>query len=127
MLGIVVNTKFEGIHNYPNAPKEVEFLRVPHRHEFHVHVEMETFHDDREIEFIMVKRALDKKLNELYGDIEIGRTSCEQIAIVVQAWAKAKYPLPAEILEKYPNENPTRGVNVTVMEDNENGAFVREF
>jgi hypothetical protein len=128
MLGIIVQTKFEGIHNYPDAPKEVAFLRTPHRHEFHVNLQMETFHDDREIEFIMVKRALDAKLQFLYGCIDIGKTSCEQIATVIQAWAKATYPVPENIIDTYPEiVNLTRRVNVIVMEDDENGAFVKEF
>ncbi len=126
MLGIIVQTMFEGIHNYPNAPKEVEFLRVPHRHIFNVNLQIETFHDDREIEFIMVKRALDAKLQFLYGCVDIGKTSCEQIATTIQSWVKATYPLPESVLENG-RDNPLRLVNVTVMEDNENGAFVKEF
>ena len=55
---ILIKTSFEGFHKYENAPEEVAFLRVLHRHTFNVEVEMETFHNDREIEFIMVQHEL---------------------------------------------------------------------
>ena len=54
----------EGIHFYPNAPEEVSFLRHPHRHMFHFRVEMEVFHDNRDVEFIMWKREMES----LYSD-----------------------------------------------------------
>jgi hypothetical protein len=122
MLGIIVRTQFEGVHCYPEAPEGVEFLRVPHRHIFHVEAEIETFHDDRELEFILVKREIDKFL--AISD-NIGRTSCEQIAKRVSAFIKASYPLPGKTQED--EDGCTRKVNVKVFEDNENGAFVREF
>lgn len=118
MLGIIVKTDFEGIHCYPKAPDEVKFLRVPHRHVFHVEVEVETFHEDREIEFIKLKHELDQKIDLDYGKVDLGTTSCEQIAVNLQTWIKKRYE---------PYHHNTRKVNVKVFEDLENGAFVKEF
>ena len=56
---IFVTFQKEGIHRYPDAPEGVEFLRHPHRHMFHFRVEIEVFHDDRDIEFILFKRELE--------------------------------------------------------------------
>jgi len=55
---IFITTSFEGVHCYPSAPEGVVFLRVPHRHIFGVRVEVEVYHDDRELEFILLKRKI---------------------------------------------------------------------
>ena len=106
----------EGIHKYPAAltdPKlvtgdeyDVSFLGYPHRHIFHFKVEIQVFHDDRDIEFIQFKRWLEN----LYatGTLELDYKSCEMICD----------DLAKQINNKYPN----RKLNITVSEDNENGA-----
>ena len=63
---IWVTFKKEGIHKYPAALEDpalatgdeydVSFLGYPHRHIFHFKVEIEVFHNDRDIEFIQFKR-----------------------------------------------------------------------
>ena len=106
----------EGIHKYPAAltdPKlatgdeyDVSFLGYPHRHIFHFKVEIQVFHDDRDIEFIQFKRWLEN----LYatGTLELDYKSCEMICD----------DLAKQINNRYPN----RKLNITVSEDNENGA-----
>lgn len=109
-----IKTQFEGIHCYPDAPDEVSFLRYPHRHIFHVIVELDVFDDDREIEFIMAKHKLNKWLEakkDFNGVVQMGTTSCEQMA-------KAIITFMADIV---PSGNK-REIFVTVMEDGENGA-----
>lgn len=113
MQFIIVRTQFEGIHCYPAAPEEVAFLRHPHRHMFHVEVEIEVFHDDRELEFIMVKRDLDKFLQSIKAVLT---ASCEMIACKIQSYIK----------EQYPSGSHSRFVNVKVFEDGENGAYIIE-
>ena len=56
---IWVTFQKEGIHKYPDAPKEVEFLKYPHRHIFKFKVAIEVFHGDRDIEFFIFKRCLE--------------------------------------------------------------------
>jgi hypothetical protein len=106
---IVVKTRAEGFHNWPDAPDEVAFLRANHRHEFHYELEIEVDHNDRELEFILVKRWLDSVIPR--G--ELGHQSCEMIATAILEAAAKKYGV-------------VRFISVGVFEDGENGAFVRQ-
>lgn len=110
---IIVRTQYEGIHRYKNAPKQVEFLRTYHRHIFHIETKIEVFHNDRDLEFIMVKQAIntyfDSFLNR-FDVYEMGDQSCEMIAENLIKFLKTKYG--------------ERKITVSVFEDNENGAVV---
>lgn len=57
---IVVRFQFEGIHSWPGAPQDgpTPFLRDPHRHVFHVTAHRPVTHDDRDVEFIQLKRVM---------------------------------------------------------------------
>jgi len=102
---IIVRTRFEGIHSWPDCPYEdVAFLKNPHRHEFWVEVEIEVSHNDREVEFIMAKRELEEYVVLRYAGEDLGSKSCEDIA--------------EEIL----NSGILPFCSVIVLEDGENGA-----
>ena len=113
---IWVTFEREGIHKYPAAltdpnlatggEDDVSFLGYPHRHMFKFRVGIEVFHDDRDIEFIQFKRWLEK----LYGDgtLELDYKSCEMIAQDLAETIHAVYP--------------GRAMEITVSEDDENGA-----
>jgi hypothetical protein len=115
---IWVTFQKEGVHLYPAAatdPKlatgnwdDVSFLGLPHRHIFHFRVEIEVYHDDRDIEFIQFKRWLERLYSQ--GTLELNHKSCEMIA----------QELAGSINERYPNRNMT----ISVSEDNENGAII---
>lgn len=106
----------EGIHKYPAAledPKlktgdhyDVSFLGYPHRHIFHFKVQIEVFHDDRDIEFIQFKRWLESLYSD--GTLQLNYRSCEMISD----------DLVAKIKDKYPK----RDVIIDVSEDDENGS-----
>ena len=115
MMQIVVTTAVEAIHYYPGAPDEVAFLRHPHRHMFHVKAYIEVFHEDREIEFIIVKRDLDKMLEQLV--VEVENHSCEMIASTVQGYLKGRWKLKPGGY----GSTPYRKIDVEVFEDGENG------
>ena len=104
---IFVTFQKEGIHQYPDAPEGVEFLKHPHRHMFHFRVEIDVFHDDREIEFILFKRELERLYSE--GTLELDYKSCEMMADDLAVYIYKKYPHRAFI--------------ITVSEDGENGAI----
>ena len=101
----------EGIHKYPAAlddPKltEVSFLGHPHRHIFHFKIWIEVFHNDRDVEFILFKRWLERLYD---GTLELDYKSCEMIAD----------DLHKEVTNKYPR----RKIWISVSEDGENGCI----
>lgn len=105
---IFITTEYEGIHCYPNAPEEVAFLRHPHRHMFHVRIDLQVTHSDRDVEFIMFRREIDKMIAERITEMQ--HRSCEMICEILLEY----------VIEKYPN----RKCRVEVSEDGENGAYL---
>ena len=108
---IWVTFQKEGIHKYPAAMTDerltdVRFLAWPHRHIFHFRVEVEVFHDDRDIEFILFKRELESLYDE--KTLELDYKSCEMISDDLYDYISNKYP--------------DRDVVIEVSEDNENGS-----
>lgn len=103
---VYVTTQFEGFHRWPNASRLVGFLADLHRHVFHVKLWCKVTHDDRDREFILLKREVDETVGvALDGDVETW--SCE-------VWAR------------YLLENTEGAWKVEVSEDGENGAVIEE-
>lgn len=110
---IWVSFQKEGIHKYPAALTEpaladVSFLGYPHRHIFHFRVEIEVWHDDRDIEFIQFKRWLEGLYSG--GTLELNFKSCEMIADDLYQQISTRYP--------------GRSVRLDISEDKENGASI---
>ena len=110
---IWVSFQKEGIHKYPAALTEpaladVSFLGHPHRHIFHFRVEIEVWHDDRDIEFIQFKRWLEGLYSG--GTLELNFKSCEMIADDLYQQINTRYP--------------GRSVRLDISEDKENGASI---
>ena len=115
---IWVTFQKEGIHRYPAAatdPKlktgdwlDVSFLADPHRHIFHFRVEMEVFHDDRDVEFIQLKRTLERWFST--SILKLDYKSCEMIA--------------RETHSQLISQWPSRDYVVEVSEDGENGCRI---
>lgn len=103
---IFVTFQKEGIHRYPNAPVGVEFLAHPHRHIFHFRVDIDVFHNDRDIEFILFKRELEALYSA--ATLQMDYKSCEMLAEDLIDYISKKYP--------------GRKMSVQVSEDGENGA-----
>ena len=110
---IIINTQVEGIHNWPGCNiQEVEFLKFPHRHIFHICCKKEVNHDDRDIEIIMLKRCINSFLENTYSSpnnqtLLFGSKSCEMIA--------------RELLEVFDLDY------CSVLEDGENGAEIFKY
>lgn len=105
----------EGFHNYPDASKNhgelVKFLEQPHRHIFKFNCKKRVNHDNRDEEFILLKRKVSNYLFEVYPIFErnvfdFGSSSCEMIA--------------KKILEQFDFDS------VEVSEDGENYAVVEK-
>ena len=115
---IWVTFQKEGIHKYPQAatdPKlatgdwlDVSFLGTPHRHIFHFRVEMEVFHDDRDVEFIQAKRIMERWYSD--GTLQLDFKSCEMMACDLYDKCYAKWP--------------DRDYTIEVSEDGENGCRI---
>lgn len=116
---VVVKTNFDGIHQWSQCPyEEVSFLKNPHRHIFYVTLRVPVTNDDRQLEFFMLKRILDRDIiQSLYpmknGIYQLGDKSCEMVA--------------TEIINKF--RAVYKSLNLSYMtcevfEDNENGADV---
>jgi hypothetical protein len=76
---IKVRTEFEGFHYYPAAgsiDSRIKFLETEHRHIFKVEVKISVTHLDRELEFFLVKWALQDYIKA--GNMN--HKSCEMIA-----------------------------------------------
>lgn len=107
---VFCSLQFQGIHNWPGCPfEEVAYLRDPHRHIFHIKAYKEVFHNDRDVEFIMMKHAIERYLDTRFekttGNAAImGAFSCEMLA--------------EELIAKFDL------CQCEVNEDGENGAIV---
>lgn len=102
MYQVVVKTSFVGFHYWKEAPDSVSFLRETHRHVFHVKLFKEVTDPNRGIEFITLKRGVDRHLRDFWEERTF-RYACEQIA----------YRL-AGVFDAY---------RVEVWEDDENGGI----
>lgn len=103
---IYVTTQFEGYHKWDNAPDCVVFLRNWHRHIFHVKVTLPVNHNDREIEFFMLKAEVNEIIATHITKSDTG--SCEQIGEIISE----------KLFQLY-----NREITVEVSEDKENGAI----
>ena len=107
---ILVTFQLEGLHKWPDATQHpgVEFLANEHRHMFHFRVDLQVWHDDREVEFILFKRELSGLYDK--GTLELDYKSCEMMADELADYIKLQYP--------------NRDLVVEVSEDGENGCRI---
>lgn len=79
---VIATLQVEGTHRWFKCPfDDVSFLRFTHRHIFHIRVEKEVSHLDRETEIILLKRGIQKYIDAVYGTpARFQNMSCEMIA-----------------------------------------------
>lgn len=106
---IWVTASQEFVHKYPNAPRNVSFLRNEHRHKFMFKVYIEVRTNDRDIEFILFQRFIKGILSKM--DFDLFEKSCEMIANDINSQVK----------ERFPN----RKIKIEVSEDGENGVLMK--
>lgn len=86
-----IRFEVEGFHNYPDASKNhgdlVKFLEQPHRHIFKFNCKKRVNHDNRDEEFILLRRKVKQYINKVFPVFEsscecydFGSMSCEMIA-----------------------------------------------
>ena len=101
---IIVRFQKSGFHLWPNPTKGREYLGQLHRHLFYIEAEIETHHNEREIEF---HDFLDFCQEHFKGG-NMGALSCESMA--------------ERLIEKITARYPKRQLEVRIFEDNEAGA-----
>ena len=110
---VVVTFSIEGFHKWPDAKDifpEVDFLSDRHRHMFGFRCYANVTHTDRDEEFILLNRKIQKSLRKAFtwsdtNVLEFDSMSCEMIG----GWLLDTFPM----LYK-----------VEVWEDWENGAII---
>jgi hypothetical protein len=111
----------EGTHNWPNCPfDEVDYLRVPHRHMFGIKAYKNVYHDDRDVEFIMLKHRIEAYLLTNYGQPithETGWEICDNKRVCVFG-AMSCEMIARELIEEFDLSR------CEVNEDGENGAIL---
>lgn len=111
---VVVTFSIEGFHCWPDAKEvfpEVAFLSDRHRHMFGFRCYAKVTHTDRDEEFILLNRKIQKALRVNFSNsepnvLEFGSMSCEDIG----EW----------LLEEFANL-----YKVEVWEDWENGCVIK--
>lgn len=103
-MKIFITTQFEAYHSWNEAPEEVGFLKNLHRHIFKVKATWLVNHDNRDLEFFIQKRKVDKFIVEHFAEKQLVNMSCEQMASMIKQQFDA--------------------IEVEVSEDGENGAIV---
>lgn len=110
---IKIRTDFEGYHFYPGAGSiddRIKFLENEHRHMFKVEVKISVTHLDRELEFFLVKWAL----QDFIKSGKMNHKSCEMIATDI---------LQEHLLPRYGE----RYYEIVVSEDGESDGIVEYF
>ena len=89
-----------GFHQYKNAPKEVEFLKYNHRHDFNIKVKYQVIDLDREKEIFIQTDMLKDYLYEAYGNpCQFNNMSCEMIAKEILEYGAIDGMVYVEVLE----------------------------
>lgn len=94
---IFVTHRFVGYHRWADAPDRRSYLTERHRHLFHVRVDVDVTHDDREVEFHdlldVVTDACEGLGQKARGvGRDLGSMSCETIALYVVEKVLARWP-----------------------------------
>lgn len=78
---VIIQFEIEGLHNYPDAPEQVNFLKNSHRHTFTIKAGYSVNDLNREKEIFIQRDILKEYLNEAFGmPCQFKNMSCEMIA-----------------------------------------------
>lgn len=112
LISVWCTCRFEALHFWPGASSilpEVAYLEAPHRHMFHVRVELEVQHGNRAIEFVTLQHEVVEFVRKTY-EHKVHTNSCETFALGILESVQVKYKVTK--------------ITVSVSEDGENGAIV---
>lgn len=109
LMFVFCRTRFIAFHYWPEAPEKFAYLSRPHRHEFHVEVCVNVLHNERDVEFIWLRKEVDSFLDQFRTTSQHNAVaySCETFCDLI-AWYLDGLGVPV--------------LGVSVSEDGENGA-----
>lgn len=97
---VLLDFDIVGFHLYPDAPKQVEFLKNKHRHNFRIKVGFEVTDANREKEIFIEEDKIKFALNEWYGSpMQLENMSCEMLAEEILTHIKDDGGIFVEVLE----------------------------
>lgn len=112
--------QLEGYHRYPDADKlphtatgdhyDVSHLALRHMHYFNFKVSVQTTDENREIEFIQLRRRI---LNAYKGELDLDYKSCEMISDDLYQLLHTWYP--------------TSEIRIDISEEGINGSYTEYF
>lgn len=116
-----------GLHCWPSAPTDVYFLATPHRHVFHVRVEVEVNHEDRDVEFITLRNVAYREFLALGsmgedGHKDFSTNSCEHLALMLHSALRNHATRPYDVRLIEVSEDGESGATLTFQPS---GAKVR--
>jgi dihydroneopterin aldolase len=117
---LIVNLRVSGFHRWKNAPPEFAYLGELHRHEFHINAKLKV-EKNRAIEIISIKDFIHYKLFETFGYTYPNNSIVLDESIIDQQSVEGLAKWIADLLIK---QYKVSKVEVTVLEDGENGATV---
>lgn len=116
MSRITIKNTYLGSHRWKDAIDEVQFLANDHAHDFKVEVSCDVRHEDRELEFYLIRKDLDVIVDRLFDKIDsiyrFGDLGCEQIG--------------SSVLEQLVKAYGSRSWSVGVWENEQQGATTYE-
>lgn len=85
---VIIQFEIDGFHNYPNAPKKVNFLSFNHRHTFKIKAGYQVNDLNREKEIFICRDEIKDYLIESFGSpCQFNNMSCEMIASEILQFA----------------------------------------
>lgn len=107
---VIATLRAVGFHAWPDAPKDVGYLALRHRHVFTFRVGVRVDGLDRDAEFHQMQRNMrmlfDGYESRSYGEYEFADRSCEHLALEMREHMQEWYDV----------------ASVEVWEDDENGS-----
>lgn len=97
---VITDFEIEGFHNYPNPPKQVDFLKHNHRHLFQIRVGYQVTDTNRELEIFIQQDMVKDYINDSYGvPANFNNMSCEMIALDILEFTKDDGSVFVEVFE----------------------------
>ena len=94
-MRIFINEIVKGTHYWNKAEAPVKFLSNEHAHDFNIYIECDVYHDDRDLEFYILRNKILEIFKEEFEYnglmFVFGNASCETIAKTIYKQLELAY------------------------------------